>query len=591
MKGSILTLIPISRYFYRMPSSKYSMVHQAAAPAESGHPHRSISSNPVAWLRGWFCRLDEHYGVKQNFVPFVLVGAVVLFVAFLVFMYLTISPDLVSTITLANCRYQRCNEDGAMIGDVPGENCIFENDLEAALDFLRLITPELQARVERHMCKDPGLPFTLTANEAMKMRVDSMQHHDEYDTQRQLVNMEYLVEMNPQWHVSNLNGEGAPLRVAELRERRNHHHHQGPVNAFGILKPRLPLTCLFLRKLQTFFVVVGTLGLGTAGGYLINWLYKYRVRQKEEKQKRLNSLILQILQVVMDQAAGFPNNPDAAAVVVNHLRDKLIEPAQRTQQMEGVWQRAISFLEHNESRVQFEVGTRNGEECKLVRWVDTIQSSSPASVSPGHNRSQQQPQLAMNQSPATSGSSMANGGPSKPPSVAAPNLYNAAQLSKVGNTMMTAKKWQSPAFDKSNKITAPPTPCLKIRQMFDKYEAANPNLRTIIADAILEKVGPTCKVYDILLEPQACCVYVRCATAKDAGMVHDEINGWWFDNRLVSIKFLRLERFMDRFPESANSRHLLRPSNPQKLSLTQCNRYDEEEEEEDLEGAMEDGED
>lgn len=184
---------------------------------------------------------------------------------------------------------------------------------------------------------------------------------------------------------------------------------------------------------------------------------------------------------------------------------------------------------------------------------------------------------------------MANGGQSSSSSKPVTSLYNAAQLSKVGESMLTAKKWQSPAFDKTNKISSPPTPCLKIRQMFDKYEAANANLKTIISDAILEKVGPTCKIYDIFLEPQTCCVYVRCATAKDAGMVHDEINGWWFDNRLVSIKFLRLERFMDRFQESANNRQLLRPSNPQKLSLTQCNREepdddDDEEEEEEEEG-------
>lgn len=565
--------------------TQHSLVHQAPADDRRAAGNTSIPRNPVEWFRGLLRRLDDHYGVKQNFVPFVLVGAVVLFVAFLVFVYLTISPDLVSTITLPNTKYQRCTGD---VHQTPGENCIFENDLETALDFLRLITPELQARVERHLCKDPGLPFTVTAVDAMKMRADSMQHHDEYDTLRQLVNMEYIIATNPQWHVSNLNADGAPLSITGLREQKQQQQqqHRNPTNAFGILKPRLPLTCLFLRKLHTFFFVVGTLGLTTAATLLANWIYKYRVQQKVARQQQMNRLLSQILQIVMDQAAGFPNNAEAAAVVVNHLRDKIIEPAQRTKQMEGMWREAIAFLEHNESRVQFEVGTRNGEECKLVRWVDTIQS--PA-ASPNHRSPQQQQQQPLPGASPGSGL-LANGAAPKVSNnpaavVVVPSLYNSGQLSKVGETMLTAKKWQSPAFDKSNKITAPPTPCLKIRQMFDKYEAANPNLRTIISDAILEKVGPSCRVHDILLEPQACCVYVRCATAKDAGIVHDEINGWWFDNRLVSIKFLRLERFMDRFPESANNRHVMRPSNPQKLSLTQCNRYennddDDEEEEE-----------
>ncbi|KFB51660.1 AGAP007422-PA-like protein [Anopheles sinensis] len=131
-----------------------------------------------------------------------------------------------------------------------------------------------------------------------------------------------------------------------------------------------------------------------------------------------------------------------------------------------------------------------------------------------------------------------------------------------------AKKWQSPAFDNSNKIHDPPTPCLKIRQMFDKYEVNDPNLKTIVQDAILEKVGSRCKIYDIQLDRSSCCVYVRCATAKDAGIVHDEINGWWFDNRLVSIKFLRLERYTQRFPRSAAGPTCLKPSNKNNSSMS-----------------------
>lgn len=557
-----------------MPN-KHSVVQQVAAPPpESG-----------GLFRGLYLRLDQQYGFRQNLVPFVLLGALVLFIAFLVFMYLTISPDLVSTITLANAKYTPCTEDN-LVYLLAGENCIFENDLEPALDFLRLIAPELQARVERHLCKDPGLPSVLTTNDAVKMRIDSLLNHDEYDTQRQLINMQYLIEMNPQWHISNLNSDGAPVSVATTQARQ-----LGQVHAFGILKPRLPLTCLFLRKLQTFFFVVGALGLASILAYTGNIAYRRYLRTKQERQLKLNRLISHILQIVMEQAANSPNNPDAAAVVVNHLRDKIVEPAQRTKEMESLWRDAIAFLEHHDSRLQFETGTRNGEDCKLVRWIDTIQlpspnhratmggmsgqGNAPANSLPmgtaGHSPVQQQHFHAIG--------NLANGrGGAPKPTVA--NLYNSAQLSKVGETMLTAKKWQSPAFDKTNKISTPPTPCLKIRQMFDKYEAANPNLRTIISDAILEKVGPTCKIYDIFLEPQACCVYVRCATTKDAGMVHDEINGWWFDNRLVSIKFLRLERFMDRFPESLNNRHLLRPSNSEKLSLTQCNRYEDDDDEE-----------
>ncbi|EAA04379.4 AGAP007422-PB [Anopheles gambiae str. PEST] len=194
-----------------------------------------------------------------------------------------------------------------------------------------------------------------------------------------------------------------------------------------------------------------------------------------------------------------------AGVVINHLRDRLLGMTNR-RKLAWAWNEALDFLEQHESRIAFEVASIAGEDFRVMRWIDTAPS--------------------------------------------------------------TAKKWQSPAFDNSNKIHDPPTPCLKIRQMFDKYEVNDPNLKTIVQDAILEKVGGRCKIYDIQLDRSSCCVYVRCASAKDAGIVHDEINGWWFDNRLVSIKFLRLERYLQRFPRSLAGPACLKPSNKNNSSMS-----------------------
>lgn len=144
-----------------------------------------------------------------------------------------------------------------------------------------------------------------------------------------------------------------------------------------------------------------------------------------------------------------------------------------------------------------------------------------------------------------------------------------AQRTSTQYNHNNVKKWQSPAFDKSNKIKDPPTECLKIRQMFDKYEASNSNLKQIIQDSILEKVAhTTCRIYDLQLDKQTCCVYVRCASAKDAGIIHDEVNGWWFDRRLVSIKFLRLDRYLARFPNASSGPACVKLSNTKNLSMT-----------------------
>lgn len=241
----------------------------------------------------------------------------------------------------------------------------------------------------------------------------------------------------------------------------------------------------------------------------------------------------------------FLANNQSTLVVVNHLRDKLITPSQRNE-MEWAWQKAIKYLENNDSRIQFEIGNRNGEDCRMIRWIDTATMLSP------------------NQSLSSS-----VGGIGTSASVANTTLINHSTKPYLQQNS-PIKKWQSRAFDKSNKIREPPTTCLKIRQMFDKFEANNTNLQSIIQNAILEKVGTDCKIYDIQLDVNSCCVYVHCATIKDAGRLHDEINGWWFDNRLLSIKFLRVNRYMERFPNSSVGPQYLRPSNTKNVSMTNC---------------------
>lgn len=236
---------------------------------------------------------------------------------------------------------------------------------------------------------------------------------------------------------------------------------------------------------------------------------RYVKLYKNTRREIVNNLVNDITNAVIEQATS-----EDSAVVITHLRDKLI-PVSRRRELEWAWLEAVRFIEENDSRIQFEVGNRAGEDCRLMRWTDTASVSVAAAAAGGA-------QLA--------GDSRSN------------------------------KTWQGPAFDKSNKIKDPPTQCLKIRQMFDKYDANDPNLKQIIADAILAKVGAGCRVYDVQLEKSSCCVYVRCATNADAGLVHDQINGWWFDNRLVSIKFLRLERYLTRFPKSEQGPACLQPT-------------------------------
>uniref|UniRef100_A0A182R7F0 LEM domain-containing protein 2 n=1 Tax=Anopheles funestus TaxID=62324 RepID=A0A182R7F0_ANOFN len=503
------------------------VTHAQPAPEPPGIPFRVAIGNFIS-------RLDEHYGFKQTFIPCALLGLLGMFLFSVIFMYLTISTDLASTLNSIDTRYQVCEGD---VHGLAATGCVFATDVEPALELLKLIGNELKARVEQHHCRrDDKAPVSglMSAGEVLKYAKEHSPSVLIPQLSRHLHAMEYLIDRNPQWHIDHCDANGERITYDGVLERRSTR-----TNHFTILNPKLPFTCTLYNKFQKFFVIVGALALVAILAFAGNYFFKFVLYVKQKRRDQVNRLISEIIHAVSQAAvnASEAANKDGttgaqqAGVVINHLRDRLLEMPNR-RKLSWAWNEALGFLEQHESRIAFEVATIGGEDFKIMRWIDSV--------------------------PLVSGVSGAGTG--------SPGASRLGAGSSGSSS--TAKKWQGPAFDNSNKIHDPPTPCLKIRQMFDKYEVNDPNLKTIVQDAILEKLGGRCKIYDIQLDRSSCCVYVRCASAKDAGIVHDEINGWWFDNRLVSIKFLRLERYLQRFPRSLAGPVCLKPSNKNNASMS-----------------------
>lgn len=523
----------------------------AAVRKQPQPPSNSLLTNLIN-------KLDEQYGVRQSFVPCALLSTLIIFFVIVFGFYLTMSPDLTQSLDARATTYKLCPrtntkqfDDQLADESMRTVTCIDEVDLESAFDLLKMLIPELHKRAVQNRCRDVTSPPAMSASEIINFIVDD-RPQSVYNTIHTLHNTEYLISQNPQWRIRHFadhfaTGEITINEVKFLRDSRS--------NYLAIVHPSLPITCVLYNKMQAFFIIIGCLGIVLLFVYLIVYIYKAIMNRRRLHRERLNNMIEDITNILMQKAYD-PDTAatEAASIVINHLRDKFIPPSERGR-MESTWNEAIKFLEQNESRIQFSVATRNGEDYRVMRWIDT---SMPTS--------QRQ----------SSSLSVAAVAPQAPPQVYTNNsLYPRLPLgvgtASTGVAQATVKKWQSPAFDKTNKIKDPPTECLKVRQMFDKYEANNPNLKQIIQDAILEKLAhTTCRVYDIQLDKNTCCVYVRCATAPEAGIVHDEINGWWFDSRLVSIKFLRLDRFLNRFPQSITST-CLKPSNSKNLSMANCN--------------------
>ncbi|KAG0433167.1 hypothetical protein HPB47_020165 [Ixodes persulcatus] len=206
-------------------------------------------------------------------------------------------------------------------------------------------------------------------------------------------------------------------------------------------------------------------------------------------------------------------------------------------QLSQLWQDAVDFLGRNESRVRTERQHIDGESYLVWRWL---------------------------------------GGAASPPG-------------SPSATPPRAKVWQGRAFESpgsglpggatgGSALPYVPATCLKIRNMFDlevEYECDWP---VQIRNAILEKCEGNQGIVHLQVDTASKegCVYMKCSSLEAAGQAYRALHGSWFDGNLITVKYLRLERYHERFPESQYCREPLKPSNSLRLSLDASNSPEED---------------
>ncbi|XP_076310048.1 inner nuclear membrane protein Man1-like [Tachypleus tridentatus] len=195
----------------------------------------------------------------------------------------------------------------------------------------------------------------------------------------------------------------------------------------------------------------------------------------------------------------------------------MLIPLSERKSKENLWKKVVKFLEENESRVRVEDQYIAGEVFSVWRW---IQTSTPE------------------------------------------------------NSNKKDKVWQGQAFgngEKSpNMLPFAPTPCLKIRNMFDPEVEYGDDWHVRIEDAILEKCEGNSGIVHMYVDKSSKegCVFLKCNTLQTVREAYSSLHGWWFDGKLVTVKYLRLERYHERFPSSRYSTMPLKPSNNMRLSLS-----------------------
>lgn len=312
-----------------------------------------------------------------------------------------------------------------------------------------------------------------------------------------------LLFENPAWGVRLLDSGGQLLRTYTLPSDVSSLEANQAVKSFWCCL-RLAVHRILNQIIMVVFVIVTLVAL-----YICVVWYKAR---RDRWQQQVYNLAEKITAILKEHAEQ-PNCREPFLAQV-HVRDRLISPSQR-KQLSSLWQSAVAFLEQNDSRLRTELQQIEGESYLVWRWLGTASPS-------------------------------------------------------------RSKVWQGKAFESQSGATGtPPGPacvpatCLKIRHMFDPEVEYEDDWPKQIENAILEKCEGNTGIVHIHVDTSSRegCVYMKCSSLESAGQAYRSLHGSWFDGNLITVKYLRLERYHDRFPEARYCQSSLRPSNSLRLSM------------------------
>ncbi|EFN83277.1 inner nuclear membrane protein Man1 isoform X2 [Harpegnathos saltator] len=463
---------------------------------------------------------------NQNIVSMILVAVLALFFGVLAIIYLGLGgkTDTLPSLSTDN-NIPQCFSDGAPDLRTPRVNCVMKKNLESVLQLLRRLQPLLTRKAVSKICENSNEKAYLTDAEIVETftseKVSSL------EVKEDLHNAQLLIIKNPKWGISliNINDDNeATVEVLDTLDKLFSARPDGKIGMI-ILNPELPMQCLVKNKLFTIFSSLLIVAFGVLAVIGIQKLGLWYVKYKKSTEREVFKLVSEILNIVEThhQNASVQPGTQDSFLAINHVRDNLILPKDR-KRMSGLWEKAVKFLDENESRIRKEVQQVAGEEFCVWRWL--------------------------------------------------PN--NSLNKSSVQSTTLSSKKpkvWQGQAFETMegsvNSLTCSPTPCLKIRHMFDPEIETEDDWETKVQDAILEKCGESVKILHIRVDiaSREGCVYMKCLSQEDAGKAYRALHGCWFDGNLVTVKYLRLERYHERFPDAARCVTPLKPSNNQRLSM------------------------
>uniref|UniRef100_A0AAZ3R0C5 Inner nuclear membrane protein Man1 n=1 Tax=Oncorhynchus tshawytscha TaxID=74940 RepID=A0AAZ3R0C5_ONCTS len=398
---------------------------------------------------------------------------------------------------LLGLMYLRMRGSGASEVDVVGKYPD-KTEKDTILKLLLNLHDHLAHIAGQHDCTAPEQQ---QANRSLSLKEASdylLQQSEQY-RHWVLLALEWIIRTGEDVGI-RLIGDNPEEAVAEVSE----------VTRLESTHPKMSFSCRFRRAF--FTVIHRVLLILTVIGLVWGVFYymKYRWRREEEETRQMYDMVERIIGVLRIHNASCQENNDLQPYLpIPHVRDSLVQPQDR-KKLKKVWDLAVTFLSANESRIRTESQRIGGADFLVWRWL--------------------QPSLSCDQI-----------------------------------SLIPSKVWQGKAFplDRRNSPPNSLTPCLKIRNMFDPVMEVGENWHLAIHEAILEKCCDNDGIVHIAVDQSSRegCVYVKCLSAEHSGKAFKALHGSWFDGKLVTVNYLRLDRYHQRFPQAQGCTTSLKPSN------------------------------
>jgi len=315
-----------------------------------------------------------------------------------------------------------------------------------------------------------------------------------------------LIQSHPEWDITLLKTKQDVLQKNESVKL---------VSYLSSKQSKLPTWCRLRRAVENVLLQISCVAFVGLLGWAVIMYRGYKSEKMQKEKQEMFALVDKVIDLLKTHHAENmdEDSTQSPALPIFHVRDIIIPPQDRTR-LAKVWEKAVHFLSASESRLRVETKRIAGEDYRTWRWIQV------------------------------------------------------RSLTK----QPLARVWQGEAFDTSktykNSTNIGYTPCLKIRNMFDPEAEKGDAWQMEIQDSILEKCTESHDILSIVVEKKSNegLVYIKCGSKESAGKVFMSLHGSWFGGRLVTAKYIKLNRFHSRYPMTESCTTPLKHSSAKSVS-------------------------